>query len=128
MKRVSKKQVGKDVLWKKISAERDTLLIAKYGFLMDEYTGKSLIGRKAHHHNGRNRNINTLKECRTVSWESHRYITDHNVRDVPDRLGLKAVKSSPADRRLVLDGGHGLIYPPLPPGHHLNLPGIEIGR
>lgn len=108
MKQVSKKQAQENALWDKIGKIRDSQITEKYGFLMDEWKGKRMYGEIEHHHNDRDRSNNTLENCRTVSSRSHRHITDNNVRDVPDRLGLTAKPSKPVDKVPALAGYHGL--------------------
>lgn len=89
LNKVSKKQKIKNDLWVKIKQERIELLIKKYGFLICEYCGTPIQESEIidGHHNDRNRNNNTLQNCRIVQrFPCHRYITDENVKDVPDLL------------------------------------------
>lgn len=89
LKKVSEKQKIKNALWSKIKQERIGLLIAKYGFLICEYCGKPIQEKDIvdGHHNDRNRNNNTLQNCRIVQrFPCHRYITDENINDVTDLL------------------------------------------
>ncbi len=107
MKRISKKQIARADTWAKVCAIRDDLITRKYGFLMDEWTGKRIYGGVEHHHNDRDRSNNTLENCRTVSGKSHKHVTDNNVREVPDRLGLQPKERKAFDKIPALAGWPG---------------------
>jgi hypothetical protein len=90
LKPKSDKQKERDKEWAKVKQERIGLLIAKYGYLPDEYTGED-INHEAiidGHHNDRNRNHNILSNCRIVKRFSHTVIHDNNIKDVKDWLNM----------------------------------------
>lgn len=90
MNKVSHRQITENALWAKIKRERINKLIEKFGCIIDEWTNTPINEGEIidAHHNDRNRNNNTLENARLVRrFTSHRYITDNNIRDVPDRLG-----------------------------------------
>jgi hypothetical protein len=88
MNRISKKQAIKNALWVKIKQERIGLLIARYGYLPDEYSGENITNEAIidAHHNDRNRNHNFLTNCRILKRLSHSYVTDNNVKNIKDWL------------------------------------------
>ena len=112
MKKVSDTQTKKLRLWAKVKKARIAALKIKYGYLPCEW-GKETIHRGDPHHNDGDRNNNVLSNCRIVCRFHHDYITDNNVRDVPDMLtGAKIDRPSPFDRPAELSGYHGLhAYP-----------------
>ncbi len=108
--RVSKRQDVKLSVWAEIVKLRATKLRAKYGYVSDEWDGHPLHKWDGHH-NDRDRNHNTLKNCRIVGRMSHRFITDNNIRDVPDLLSKAKAKPTKPDAEHYLAGfGHGMAY------------------
>lgn len=88
LNKVSDKQELKNKEWAKIKKQRIELLIEKYGFLPDEYTGEDISNEAIidGHHNDRNRNHNYLSNCRILKRFTHTVVTDENIKDVKDWL------------------------------------------
>jgi hypothetical protein len=88
LKICSDKQAILNKLWAKIKKQRIELLIEKYGYLPDEYTGEDITNAYIidGHHNNHNRKDNFLWNCRILKRLSHITVTDNNVKDVKDWL------------------------------------------
>jgi hypothetical protein len=88
LKYKSDKQKLRDKEWAKVKRERIELLIAKYGYLPDEYSGEDITNEAIidGHHHDRNRLNNILKNCRIVKRFSHTIIHDNNIKNIRDWL------------------------------------------
>ena len=84
----SNKQKLRDKEWAKVKALRIELLIKKYGYLPDEFSGEDITNEYLidGHHNDKNRLNNTLDNCRILKRLSHTFVTDNNIKDVKDWL------------------------------------------
>jgi hypothetical protein len=96
LKKVSTKQKTKNKVWSEIKEQRISMLKEKFGYLCDEFTGENIIyGHTIDaHHNDRHHNHNTLDNCRILTRQNHIFITDNNIKDVPDRLKIAEILSN----------------------------------
>lgn len=96
--RVSLKAIKEGEIWRKVKEARIDKLKERYDYLPCEWCKVAISHGMTPegHHNDRNRRHNTLGNCRIVHSGCHRYVTDHNVRDVPDLLA--AVRQGPAGK------------------------------
>ncbi len=94
LRKVSKKQAKENALWSKIKKERRDLLIAKFGYLPCEWCKTRIVlNHPDLHHNDRNRRNNTLTNARVLHRLCHTFVTDNNIKDVPDLLKNNFQKS-----------------------------------
>ena len=90
LRTISKKQAKENALWSKIKKERIEALREKYhGILPCEYCGCGIMDDADAHHNNRDRNVNTLANARILHRLCHTYVTDNNIKNVPDLLEEK---------------------------------------
>ncbi len=113
IKPISKRQAVKLSEWAEITRGRADLLRRKYGFVPCEYEpALRALHKWDGHHNDRDRNNNTLENCRCICRKHHTHVTDNNVRNVPDLLGTapkkRAGKASPTPPRGLSGYTHGL--------------------
>ncbi len=88
LNKVSKKQARENALWSRIKRERQHLLLDKFGYIPCEWCKKRIVVAypDGHHNKGR---ANTLENCRILHRLCHTYITDNNIKDVPNLLEEK---------------------------------------
>ncbi len=90
LNKVSKKQAKENALWSKIKRERIEALQKKYhGILTCEYCGCGILYDADAHHNNGDRRDNTLANARILHRLCHTYVTDNNIKDVPNLLEEK---------------------------------------
>ncbi len=85
LRKVSKKQAKENALWSKIKKERIEALVAKFGYPKCEWCKQGIIlaHPDGHHNKGR---VNTFENCRILHRHCHTYVTDNNIKDVPNLL------------------------------------------